>query len=136
MVPTQDGGEFQIVNGQAALDDTPRTAIYLSLFGGHIDDSGDDSDNRKQWWGNFAATDALSVYRSRTQYILNKFSGTIENLNKLREAVTLDVEWLRSEFDDITVSCSMPAINSVKITVNVTVDGVTTPYFFTRQWTR
>lgn len=136
MVPTQDGGEFQIVNGKAALDDTPKTAIYLSLFGGDISDSGDDSDNFNQWWGNFVATDELSTYRSRTQYILKKYAGTTANLNKLREAVTLDVEWLRDSFDDVTVECKIPAINAVLITVNVTVNGITTPFFFNRQWTR
>lgn len=134
IVPTLDGGDLLTKNGQAALDPSPRTAIYLSLFGGNVDDSGDDSDNSKQWWGNLVATDEAAVYRSRTQWALTRYPPSPDNLTRIEEAASLDLEWLRQEFEQVDVSARMLALDRLELIVELTIDGVTTPYTFQVAW--
>ena len=48
-----DGGEIEVTNGVLTTDEGPFQAMYLSLFGGNFEDSGDTSTDSEQWWGNY-----------------------------------------------------------------------------------
>ncbi len=137
LTASPDGGDFEFVNGQLTLDDGPETAIYLSLFGGNFDDSGDEVDDTKQWWGNLTTDVDEEKYRSRTQHTLRGLPATTGNLVAVRNAATADLEWMRrTVFDDISVTASIPQRGWVRISIQTTINGETTPYFFDREWTR
>ena|SRR5690606_23129134 len=137
LTASPDGGDIEIVNGQITLDEGPETAIYLSLFGGNHDDSGDESDDAKQWWGNLATDVDAEKYRSRTQQVLRGLPATSANLVVVRNAATADLEWMRGVvFDEIAATASIPARDTVRLSIVGTVDGETTQYFFDREWNR
>ena len=66
---TVDGGEITVINGIVELDGGLETSVYLSLFGGNVDDPGDRVSD-KTWWGNYDETNPNRKYRSRLQYQL------------------------------------------------------------------
>ncbi len=133
---TPDGGEVQVTNGVVALDDSPFTAVYISLFGGNIDDSGDTSTDSEQWWGNYSESDPVLHLRSRTQAILIGLPAIPANLVRVEEAVSSDLEWMKADIaESIDVAASLPARNTVRIQILITGrDGVEQNFDFTRPW--
>jgi phage gp46-like protein len=115
---TVDNGDIQVTNGNLLMDDSPETAVYLSLFGGNEDDPGE-SDLTKQWWGNALSTDTTTHYRSRTQYLLRSIPQTSANLNKIKLAVESDLAWARTAglFKDFEIFVSVPKINWLSIQI-------------------
>jgi phage gp46-like protein len=127
---TNDGGDIAAENGLVALSDGYESAAYLSLFGGNIDDAGDDGSRRAQWWGNLDEGDAARLYRSETQWLLRALPAVPSNLKRLEQAAGRDLAWFVSSglATSVAVSASIPAVHRVRLTVNiVTAAGVALP---------
>lgn len=130
-----DGGEIEVVNGQVAMGDGLATAIYISLFGGNVDDEGLAGDTSKQWWGNVSETSDARRVRSQAQAVLRGLPATTQNLRRLDDACMSDVSWLVDDVaDDVSVSSSLPARNRVLIQVFATIDGNKRRFAFSGPW--
>lgn len=131
MRQTPDGGEIQLQNGQSVMSEGLDTSCYLSLFGGNKLDSGLDADNAKQWWANIGELDSAKQYRSQLQYLLATIPLTPANLTRFEDAASADLAWLTvSVADSVAVQATMPALNTVEITVAIVINGATTKFSF------
>ena len=122
---TNDGGEIICEAGQIAMDDGVQTAVFLSLFGGNEDDSGDDDGKAKEWWPNKTETDANKKFRSRTHYLLRSIALTSGNLQLIEDAAALDLQWMLDTklADFVGASASIPALNWIRIDVKIEIQG-------------
>jgi phage gp46-like protein len=133
---TDDGGEISYVNGAAIMSDGLESAVYLSLFGGNIDDGGLTEDDARSWWGNAIEPLEERRYRSQTQGVLRSMPAIPANLQRVDDAVGADLAWmLDTKLATFVGSAStMPAINTVKISIRVEIDGKIFPFEFTEPW--
>lgn len=131
-----DGGNLTLTNGLFTLDNGIATAVYLSLFGGNDDDSGEERDDPRQFWGNLVEDEPARRYRSRTQFLLQSLPATTGNLRKVEGAVSDDLEWLKTEgvATFTGARASLPARNEIKIDIWVEIDGNVIPLTFVRPW--
>lgn len=135
----QDSGEFdlEILNGVAALDESPFEAVVLSLWGGNLDDNGTEATRSKMYWANFAEPDESAHLRSRTQALLLGLPAISANIPRIEEAATADLEWMQTVgvASASEVSVSMPHRNTVKLVISITgADGTQWPFEFARPW--
>ena len=94
---TDDGGEISVVNGLVIADRNFSTAVYLSLFGGNVEDGGR-VDNNKTWWGNrFAETSEREKIVSRFQAIIKSLPLTTKNILLAEQAAKEDLAWMVDE---------------------------------------
>lgn len=131
-----NGGDLVFENGLVSMDESPFTAIYMSLFGGNLEDNGTTATESEQWWANFDEPDLTRHLRSRTQAILIGLPAISSNLIRVEEAAQQDLEWLKQDLaDDIHVTASIPARNTVKIVVEVKGrSGTAYNFTFDRNW--
>lgn len=130
-----DGGEIEVINGQVTMSSGLDTSAYLSLFGGNELDSGLQGDDRKQFWANLSETEPAKQYRSRTQNMLRSLPAIPANLLRVQDAVNADLSWMLTDVASaIDVSVSMPGLNRVNITVDITVADQVYTYVFAQQW--
>jgi phage gp46-like protein len=129
---TADGGEVICANGVFELGEDVPTAVYLSLFGGNEDDSGDDSDKANQWWANAIETVESQKLRSRLQNLLRSIPLTSGNLVRIEDAAKLDLQWMLDTklADSVEVTASIPKLNWVMIETKIEIQDQTyTPAF-------
>lgn len=120
---TNDGGEINYINGNPEMTDGLETAVYLSLFGGNLDDLGTAADDSKQWWGNVDETVPERRYRSETQaLVLRGFAVVTSNLPTIEDAAQRDLAWLVSTgiAGQIEVEASVPGFNRLALEVSIT----------------
>lgn len=131
-----DGGEIDFTNGLVTMDDSPANSVFLSIFGGNFEDGGGTSTESQMYWANFDEPDLSRHLRSRTQAILIGLPSISSNLIRVEEAAKQDLAWMLQDLaDSITVSCSMPARNTVRILIEVQGrNGTKYPFDFTRPW--
>lgn len=117
---TLDDGEISVAAGSVAMSGGLETAAYLSLFGGNEDDDGSDG-NPANWWGNIDETRAEREYHSETQNLLQGLPATANNLQRVEAAAGRDLAWMVSvgAATDIEVVATIPAINRVKLTIDI-----------------
>ena len=101
------------------------TAIYLSLFGGNMDDDGS-RNNKKSWWANAYTDTEEEKQVSRFQNLLESLPATSSNLKRLNDAILADLNWLSG----VEVIASIPKINRVNF--SITVDNKT--FEITEEW--
>lgn len=132
---TDDGGEITFTNGLITMGGGLNAAAYLSMFGGNFDDDGTTTDSL-QWWGNLSETETAKQYRSETEYVLNSLSVTTSNLLLIEAAAERDLAWLVSEgvADSVEVTASMPGLNKVSLTVEITAQGEASEYTYIENW--
>lgn len=133
---TPDGGDIEITGGLVTMSDGLETAVYLSLFGGNERDSGLQSDDSLQWWGNLDERDEDKKYRSETQALLRSLDPTPANLRRIEDAVARDLDWLKREIASrLEVSVSIPRLRAISIDVAVTLkSGTKHPFQFETSW--
>lgn len=136
LISTPDGGELDTSKGGIGLDATAETAILLSLEGGNIEDSGDEADDERQFWGNRVVRDPEEQLRSRTQYVLRRLPATVANLKAVTDAALLDLAWMGGGvvFDSITAKAKLVSRNRVVIDVDTTQNGKTVRYPIGLPW--
>lgn len=133
---TLDGGEIEYLNGTLTLSDGLYTAVYLSLFGGNEEDSGQQATERKQWWGNFGEELAERRYRSETQYALNTLPAIPANLPLIDDAVGHDLAWMTDTGLAVALSVltTMPGLNRIAITANIEIGDQRYELVFATRW--
>ncbi len=132
---TADGGEIEAIAGQITVDEGLRTAVFISLFGGNEDDSGDEADKPREFWGNKIETDATKKLRSRTGNLLRSIAITSGNLSLIQDAVAQDLQWmLDTKLADAAVpSVRVPALNTVQIDVKIEIQNKVYDLSFTKK---
>jgi phage gp46-like protein len=128
---TDNGGEITAANGLLNLDDGLYGAVYLSLFGGNIDDSGSDGDKSRQWWGNLSELSPERKHRSETQNVLRSLPLVPASLRQIEDANKRDLAWMVPDVATADARATMPALNTVKMEIAIRVDGRTHHYSFT-----
>lgn len=132
---TDDGGEIDIIDGVVTLTDGARVAIYLSLFGGNVEDNGQDA-NPKQWWGNYNEQDVAKKQRSTFQNLLNTVPAIPFNLQRLQDAATFDLAWMTEGgfADSVDVVCTIPDKNRVRVQITIVAQDGETDMVFAEDW--
>ncbi len=135
LINTADGGEISVESGIVKMGAGLDVCVYLSMFGGNEHDS-TLPDDRMNWWGNISEQSEARRYRSQTQYLLSRLSATSANLLRIKDAVERDLKWLITErvASDIRVAVSIPALNAVKIAVDVEAVGEMSRFEYTENW--
>ena len=130
-----DGGEIVVENGLTEMSGGLETMAYLCLFGGNEDDDGS-QDSPKTWWANLDEEDPDAQYRSETQNLLTRIPATTGNLKRLKDAAERDLAAFTNSgaADSVVVAVSIPALNKIKISASITVNGITTELKFLANW--
>lgn len=131
---TNDGGEIDVEDGLILDCNTFSTAVYISLFGGNIDD--DAGRSKETWWGNLIpGTNENERIISQFQAIICGFPLTSGNLQKAQAAAGRDLAWLKDEgiADNVTVLLKAEDVRRVCVSVEAQKDGSTvfeSSYYF------
>lgn len=130
---TNDGGDITVENGLTLMSDGLETAVYLSLFGGNLDDGGDPASEREQWWGNVDEPDADRRYRSETQHLIESLPTVPNNLRRIEQAAARDLDWMLGAgiLKSIAATASIPGVDQVRLELElVLINGTIVPLVF------
>jgi phage gp46-like protein len=132
---TDDDGEITIEGGLVEMSGGLETAAYLAMFGGNEDDDGRDN-NPANWWGNVDENIPARQYHSETQNLLQSLPATSGNLRRIEDAANRDLEFFTAESiaSSVTVAASIPALNRVRIVVDIEANGEESQFTFTENW--
>lgn len=122
---SQDGGDIKLDGGRIVTDDGIVSALYLSMFGGEMDDDGSSATESKQWWGNLIEGEPTRRYRSKTQSVLRSMPATTGNLRKVEDAVASDLAWVVETGLGTYAAgrARIPKVNTVQIDVFTEING-------------
>lgn len=129
-----DGGDINFVNGEPILSEGLETAAYLSMFGGNERDSGIDGDDPFEWWGNKIERLPERRYRSQAQNLLASLPLIPINLRRIEDAALADLAWFVETklATFLQVIASIPAVNTVQITVDLVIADEEFQFVFTK----
>lgn len=132
---TIDDGEINVVNGVIDMSGGLDTAVYLSLWGGNEDCNGQTA-CPFTWWGNFDETDKAKKQISETQYLLQSIPAITANLSRVEQAAGRDLKWLLENkiASSVVIAVSIPALNRIKIIVNIEANGMESSFEFVENW--
>lgn len=132
---TDDDGNIEVEGGIVTMSGGLETAAYLSLFGGNEDDDGL-QDNTANWWANLDETDPVRQYRSETQNLLQSIPATTGNLRRIEDAAKRDLAWFidNKVASSVDVVATIPAINRVRLTINIEAVGIESSFEFVENW--
>lgn len=132
---TDDDGNIEVEGGIVTMSGGLETAAYLSLFGGNEDDDGL-QDNTANWWANLDEVDPVRQYRSETQNLLQSIPATTGNLRRIEDAAKRDLAWFTDNnvASSVDVVATIPAINRVKLTINIEAVGIESSFEFVENW--
>lgn len=129
-------GDIEIEGGLATMVSNFDTMIYLTLFGGNVDDPGGD-DKSKQFWGNFNEPDTAKHYRGEFQYMIDGLAASSSNLRLVEAAATRDLEkaFIDTNIaDSVEVTATLPAHKRLALEIAIEAQGARTEYKFTENW--
>lgn len=90
----QDGAEISIINGLITMDKGFNSAVYLSLFGGDKDDTGEVVNNNT-WWGNkIQNISGNEKLVSRFQAFITSVPLITKNVELAEHKVKQDLQWM------------------------------------------
>ncbi|MCH9712744.1 MAG: hypothetical protein K0U20_08990 [Proteobacteria bacterium] len=132
---TNDDGEINVENGVIEMAPGLDNAVYLSLFGGNEDCSARPN-CPFTWWGNISEDDDAFKYKSETLFLLKGLPATTGNLHRIEQAAIRDLNWLITNkvASTVLVTVSIPALNRVKILVNIEAEGMESNFEFVENW--
>lgn len=134
--PVQDGGDITLMS-DGDLEQSPgfETAVYLSLFGGNEEDDGR-AGNPASYWANLLELEEKHRIVSRTQFLLRTLPVTTTNLQRLRQAATVDLAWLIEEriVSEVLVAVSLAHLNRVSFVIDIKAQGLEVQFTFTANW--
>lgn len=132
---TNDDGEITVENGLVTMSGGLDTAAYLSLFGGNEDCTGNEGCSLT-WWANLNENDRAFKQISETQFLLKSIPATSNNLRRIENAVSNDLQWMLNKniASSITVAVSIPGVNKIKIVVDIVAQGVESNFEFVENW--
>jgi len=119
---TADGGSINVEGGLFLLSEGLETAVFLSLFGGNEQDSGD-AESTEEWWGNLSEIFPSRTYRSETQFLLRALPAVPANLLRIEQAAGRDLQWMIDEgvVKSVSAVASIPALNRVVVDIDLVV---------------
>lgn len=122
-VDSPDGGDLVLKDGLIECDKSFKTAVFISLFGGNIDDPAV-IESSKSWWGN-SIGDKETEVRSRFQFIISGLPLSTKNMKLAAEAIKIDLEWMIESkvCDDIQISGIIADFKTADFTVNILVNN-------------
>lgn len=118
---TLDGAEIEIKNGLVMADEGFRTAVYLSLFGGNSDDTGEVVNN-KTWWGN--CLEGLSG----NEKLVGRFAAFVRSVPMSSKNIALaeskarqDLQWFLDDgiADSVEVEITSGEKNKINLSVKI-----------------
>jgi len=133
---TLNDGEINCTVGIIEMTPDFDTMVYLVLHGSNDDDPGGD-DKSKQWWGNFSEPDTDKHYRSEYANLIQGIPATSGNLRLVEAAAQRDLEKAfvsTGIADTVTVTATIPQINSLLLTIEIEAQGNKSEYTFTENW--
>lgn len=121
LIETGNGGDFVNLGNDLQVIDTIYTMVYLSLFGGNVEESTVEGFVKPQsfdYWANklMFGDDPSLQFNSETERTLNNTPLNTAAIDKITNAVITDLNYLKKLFK-ITVRVSLPYINQVKIEI-------------------
>lgn len=129
MIPTVNGGTYDVSKNDIALDDSLYTEIYLSLFGGNIEASTErdrpPSDEQSlDWWGNlFTNGKSDNPYNSIFEKTLIETPATSSGLRKYETACVADLQWLVDKRVAKKISANARITQNGSVEVTILIDG-------------
>ena len=130
-----DGGDIEVIDGITSMSSGLETSVYLSLFGGNLDDDGRPG-NARTWWGNLSEDDPANQYRSETQHLIQALPSIPINLLAIEEAAGRDLAWMipAGAASAVAVVASLVGPKRIAIVVTITADGEDTALEFLANW--
>lgn len=122
---TLDGAEIEIENELVMSDEGFRTAVYLSLFGGNSDDTGEVVNN-KTWWGN--CLDGVL----ESEKLVGRFVAFVRSVPMSSKNIALaeskawqDLQWFLDDgiADSVEVEITSGEKNKINLSVEIEKDG-------------
>lgn len=132
---TADGGEITVDGGVVELTGSFQTAAYLSLFGGNLEDDGSEG-SRLTWWGNLGETNPARRQVSRLQHLTRAIPLLPIHLPRIQDAALADLQWFLDESiaSTVNVTASIPAINRLRLVVEIFAEGRQERFEFVENW--
>ena len=132
---TGDGGDVQINQGEHLRSGGLRNAVYLSLFGANVEDTGLPGD-RKQWWGNLTTRDEAQQYRGQTQRTLETLPMVSANIPLLEAIAESDLAWLldKGVATSVAATATITGPKRVKLSIDIEVEGERETFEFYSNW--
>ena len=130
LIPTNDGGNYDISNNDIALDDSLYSEIFISLFGGNIEASTqreiDTNENSADWWGNVYSINApVNQFNSDFERALINLPMASGNLRKFEQFAQSDLQWMidKKIAKSIVATATIIAIGQLKIAFEIDGDN-------------
>ena len=122
---TLDDGDIKAQDGIVEMSGGLRTAAYLSLFGGEPD-----------WWFNLLEPDPEVRLTARTQTAIDTLVPVPANLARIQQAAEADLAWMisRKVASAMTVVASIPALDRLRLRVNIDAVGEPEQFEFIENW--
>lgn len=119
LLDTNDGAELTIVNGLVQLDTGFNSAVYLSLFGGDKDDTGEVVNNNT-WWGNkLQNISENEKLVSRFQAFINSVPLISKNIRLAEEKALQDLQWMIDDGIADSIEAVITVINRKEINLKI-----------------
>jgi len=118
-----NGGDLQLLGNDLAIVYGQENQIYLALFGGNVEQNTPATNTRAaqrfDWWGNslLMPNDSQRQFNSSTERVLKTTSLNSAGRIKIENAVKDDLKYLTELGAKVTVTVSLPGINTVKIEI-------------------
>jgi len=121
LIETGNGGDLVNLGNDLEVIETIYTMVYLSLFGGNVEESTVEGFVKPQsldYWANklMFGDNPSQQFNSETERTLNKTALNTAAIDKISDAVLTDLAYLKKLFK-ISVTVSLPSINTVKIEI-------------------
>jgi hypothetical protein len=116
------GGEMRILNSDLLLTETIYQTIYLSLYGGNVEqDTNNEESNLKEnfdYWGNqlFYSNNPDKWFNSQTERTLSTVALNGEGRKLIEDAVNADLQFLNNVVN-FTVEVNITSSNKAEILI-------------------
>ena len=142
MVETLDGGDYNVTNNGITLDNSIKTLVYDSMFGGNVVESTTGEIKPpgaiyNDFWGNSDnIQDTNNQFNSEFERVVNNTPITSGNLNKFVAAIEIDVAFMQGLGYIESVDVDVFIISKDRLEINIVVNQPTRsePESFTFIW--
>lgn len=124
LVESGSGGDYQKVGNDLATVYGREQNVYIGLFGGNVEENTPVVDKKtriaKDYWANnlFYLNKPLQQYNSNTERTLKTTALNPAGRIKIENAVKEDLQFMIRRGVQVTITVTLPYINTVKITVD------------------
>lgn len=122
---TSRGGDIEFAKNDIILTAGLRNNVYLSLFGGNVEQTSDrvfnTGEQRADWWGNSLLwpNDPDKQLNSRTEKALQDYSASSAGRAMISQALLTDLKALR-QVGAIASEVTLEALDRTKLAISIT----------------